>query len=190
MNQIPNSEVGAGNESHADKGKADELNFKEDESVDEILSRRPAMVDNPYNKNLREDSNSAGGVAGHSKRASFVAEIASDAKNFSKGNTGANLNNLDSSFGGANHVNLFAEKTFLSFSSLGDQAEESDDDAQDNDSLDGGISRYEDACHNLMIGTSTIVLKSLKTNCVLLSNYGLNSVRVLALCNALKVSLF
>lgn len=70
--------------------------------------------------------------------------------------------------------------------SLGDFADDSDLDEQDNDSLDGGISKYEDACHGLMIGTSSIVLKSLRTNSVILSNYGLNSVRVLALCNALK----
>ena len=103
-----------------------------------------------------------------------------------KGSLGNNFgNNISVS---NSNMNLLNEKTFLSFSSLGDFADDSDLDEQDNDSLDGGISKYEDACHGLMIGTSSIVLKSLRTNSVILSNYGLNSVRVLALCNALKVT--
>ncbi len=185
MNQISSNEVDNGSDGPAD------AKFKDDDNIEEILNKRPALVDNPYYKNLREDSQSAGIPANVSKRASFQANDtqADTTSNKNKGNIGSNVNLIDSSLN-ANNMNLFTEKTFLSFSSLGDQAEESDDDTQDNDSLDGGISRYEDACHGLMIGTSSIVLKSLKTNSVILSNYGLNSVRVLALCNALKVITF
>lgn len=82
-------------------------------------------------------------------------------------------------------IKLLAADVNVHANSLGDFAEESDLDEQE-DPDDQGISKYEDACHGLMIGTSSIVLKSLRTNSVILSNYGLNSVRVLALCNALK----
>ena len=167
-----------------------------DTGVEAILNKRPALIENAYNKNLREDTaNLNSSTHGNptdaiqnpssSKRNSLTCNSdrvkSAHATAFST-NTSTNLS--------YNQNSLLNEKTFLSFSSLGDLlgGEESDGDEQDNDSLDGGISKYEDACHGLMIGVSSIVLKSLKTTAVILSNYGLNSVRVLALCNALKVN--
>ena len=134
-----------------------------------ILNKRPSFIDNAYSKNLRAETAIAGGrepQAGGQHGPSQTGE-------FTRSNTKKNLLN---------------EKTFLSFSSLGD-FEESDENDQDADSLNGDITKYENACHGLMISTSAIVIKSLPTNSVILSNYGLNSVRVLALTNALKVNI-
>ncbi len=168
-----------------------------DNSVENILNKRPALIENAYNKNLREETsilnssihaNPTDGLV-NAKRNSHSGESNQLKSDLQIGKTNTNYNTNPGTNLNYNHNGLLNEKTFLSFSSLGELlgGEESDGDEQDNDSLDGGISKYEDACHGLMIGVSSIVLKSLKTTAVILSNYGLNSVRVLALCNALKV---
>ena len=183
MQQVANSD---GKTESVNNGSVTKSNLK-DPSIDTILKKRPTFIDNEYNKNLREDTTNLA-IDPNQNQANLPKRNSSD-NNSSLGRAGlssgkANLNgNSDLT---SNKQNLFNEKTFLSFSSLGDFAEESDLDEQE-DPDDQGISKYEDACHGLMIGTSSIVLKSLRTNSVILSNYGLNSVRVLALCNALKV---
>lgn len=184
MQQVANSD---GKTESASNDFGNKSNLK-DSSIDTILKKRPTFIDNEYNKNLREDTTNLA-LDPNQNQTNLPKRNSSDNHSslgggLSSGKVAANGNSDPAA---NNKLNLFNEKTFLSFSSLGDFAEESDLDEQE-DRDDQGISKYEDACHGLMIGTSSIVLKSLRTNSVILSNYGLNSVRVLALCNALKVT--
>ncbi len=51
------------------------------------------------------------------------------------------------------------------------------------------ISIYERLCYDLRIVPCSIIVKSLPTTSIVLSNYGLNSTGILALANTLKVVL-
>lgn len=58
----------------------------------------------------------------------------------------------------------------------------------DNESNDiNEISIYERLCYDLRIVPCSIIVKSLPTTSISLSNYGLNSTGILALANTLKV---
>ena len=60
--------------------------------------------------------------------------------------------------------------------------------SEDEFKSDGGIERYKELCHELKIVPISIVLKSLMTTSISLSNYGISPNNVLALTHALKVT--
>lgn len=153
------------------------------------MSKRPAYIENAYNKNLR--------------RASTFTTSSEINSNLNIAHNNIDLNEMNNN----NNLRLYSEKTdvtdLMSVINLRDKnSEDDDDDDNDNDdndddngnrnkkygSKDGGASSYQAYCYDLKIGPSSIVLKSLLTTSLSLSNYGLNSTGLLALATALKVN--
>ena len=134
------------------------------------MSKRPAYIENAYNKNLRN----------------------TDQRKRSDASTSTNHVNKED----RERLLLFSEKTdvtdlmsVLNELERSNSSNEDDEDNDKNENYDGGASKYQAYCYGLKIGPSSIVLKSLHTTNLHLSNYGLNSIGLLALATALKVSL-
>lgn len=132
------------------------------------MSKRPAYIENAYNKNLRNN----------------------DPKRRTESMTSVNVSKED-----RERMILFSEKTDVTdLMSVINEMERSnssnseDDDEARNRNYDGGATSYQTYCYGLKIGPSSIVLKSLLTNTLSLSNYGLNSIGLLALATALRVN--
>lgn len=137
-----------------------------DPTIDAIMSKRPAYIENAYNKNLRNN----------------------DPKRRTESMTSVNVSKED-----RERMILFSEKTDVTdLMSVINEMERSnssnseDDDEARNRNYDGGATSYQTYCYGLKIGPSSIVLKSLLTNTLSLSNYGLNSIGLLALATALR----
>jgi hypothetical protein len=163
-----------------------------DPTIEAIMSKRPAYIENAYNKNLR--------------RASTFTQSSEINSNLNIAHNNIDLNEMNNN---NNNLRLYSEKTdvtdLMSVINLRDKNSEDDDDNNNNDenddsddengnrnnkygSKDGGASSYQAYCYDLKIGPSSIVLKSLLTTSLSLSNYGLNSTGLLALATALKVN--
>lgn len=85
-----------------------------------------------------------------------------------------------------NTLQNLREKTSDSFKSTSgfSLTSESDDDYDDENR---SLVEYQNVCFNLNIVPCKILLKSLPTSSIVLTNYGLNSTGILALTQALKV---
>lgn len=78
-----------------------------------------------------------------------------------------------------------ANDSLLETSSFNDY--DFDADSPDQSNEDYAIAYYEKLCYDLKIVPCSIIVKSLSTNSICLSNYGLNSTGTLALTMTLKV---
>ncbi|CAF0831592.1 unnamed protein product [Brachionus calyciflorus] len=115
-----------------------------------------------------------------SKRASFIENIYN--KNLRPINdTIATQQNESQNFSSSDTI-LKRENTQQSLESFNYDL----DSDSSNIFTDNSISEYESLCHSLQIVPCSIILKSLPTTAVCLSNYGLNSTGTLALTYALK----
>lgn len=137
------------------------------------MNKRPAYIENAYNKNL------------NARKRSLMSSSPDIANNNSSNLQQHIMNNQD--------LHLYSEKTdvtdLISVLNELEKNEQSDDDDDDDRELnnDGGASKYKTYCYDLRIGPSSTVLKSLLTTSLSLSNYGLSSTGLLALSTALKV---
>lgn len=145
-----------------------------DPTIDAIMSKRPTYIENAYNKNLRSPKNGR-------RRSQLPSDNHNSIPNIQE------IAEVEQF--------LYSEKTDVTdlISVMNDLEKENDTSNEEDDdddrvlNSDGGATKYQSYCYDLKIGPSSIVLKSLLTNTLSLSNYGLNSTGLLALATALKV---
>jgi len=165
-----------------------------DPYIDALLKKRQPFIENIYNRNLRpiidkQETNLTTNTAAAQSTSKTQEEATDEIKTSSRRSStnsqdkANNMYDLEKHFSQNRHNEAERERANLSY----DSSDDTDLNVEDNHMINN-VNKYERLCYDLQIVPCSIIIKSLPTTAISLSNYGLNSTGILALSTTLKVN--